>query len=90
MYLYQSVYLLGLKVTQHDGRTGRPGSDLSSVLVVIRSLYEELLIRHYLQPTREPQKLTEIYISAVPSHDVKPQYLQKRSIGTHVYSYQLN
>ncbi len=33
-YLYQFVYLLGLNVTPHDGGTGRPGSDLSPVLVL--------------------------------------------------------
>ena len=39
MCLYKFVYLLGLKVTQHDGGTGRPGSDLSPVLVSFDSYF---------------------------------------------------
>ena len=33
MYLYQSVYLLGLKDTQHDGGKAQQGSDLTPALV---------------------------------------------------------
>ncbi len=50
VFISQSVYLLGSKVTQHDGGTRRPGSDLTPVLLLsfFCQLREMLHLSHSL------------------------------------------